>query len=49
LMDNSYYFKLCGAGGGGFFYIFSKNTDSLADLPDIISIGSDIFPSEADD
>jgi len=49
MLDESFYLKLCGAGGGGYFYVFSKKEEMVKDLPNVISIAGDLFISKTDE
>lgn len=40
LVEDQYYFKICGAGGGGFFLVFSKDLETVEKLNSIAISGS---------
>ncbi|TVR86247.1 MAG: hypothetical protein EA411_11030 [Saprospirales bacterium] len=46
MLDETYYLKLCGAGGGGYFYVFSKKEETVKELPNVTAIVEDLFISK---
>ncbi len=46
--NNLYFFKLCGAGGGGYFFIFSKGEKPLSDREGLLDVTSSLFSDFTD-
>ena len=46
--NNRYFFKLCGAGGGGYFFIFSKGEEPLPKSEGLLDVTSSLFSDFTD-